>query len=251
MRVLISLLGLSLLLSACGPSKEEILRQQMLAQQRAEAAQLEAQERAQRVQQRLQTAEQHLQDKSSIKPLSLSSAKALFNNLKGNQSYYFDINLQADKYNYGQEMQSFAIVGMRTLKSENSDNNLELILAKEEIENNFHQRVEKAQGERISATFKNIKQPKQLLAPDHSWRLNTGIFNDFDWLVEPEEAWSLTSNIEFNMQIELRLCSLSDCQTAHQYQEHPTTSYQAEVLSLLIYRTDNREILGRFVSERP
>lgn len=251
MRVLITLIGLSLSLSACGPSKEEILRQQMLAQQRAEIAQLEAQEQALRVQQRIQTAEQYLQDKTSVEPLDLASAKTLFNSLKGNQSYYFDVNLQADKYNYGQELQSFAIIGMRSLKSESFDNNFELILAKEEIENNFHQWVEKSDGKRISANFKDIKQPQQLLALNQNWQINAGIFNDFDWRTEPEEAWSLTSNITLNMQIELRLCNLSDCQTTHQYQEHPTTSYQAEVLSILIYRTDNRKLLGRFVSERP
>lgn len=247
MKALVSLLSLSLLLAACGPSKEEILRQQILAQQRAEIARLEAQTRAQRAQERLLAAQQQLANKADISALGLAATGKLLDNVTPTKSYYFDIGLQADKYNYGQELQSFAIIGMRIVNSQN----LELILASEKTENHLYQTIEKPSGKRLSALMENIKQQNILLKRDNNWRWNASNFNDFDWLVGPEEAWDLTSKAQLNMQLELRFCALGPCQSDYNYQGHPTTSYQAEVLSLLIYRTDNRKILASFVSDRP
>lgn len=262
MKALITLLGLSFLLVACGPSKEEILRQQMLIQQKADAERIEAQNRAKRAQDRLQAAIMHQRD-SANDNLTISEANAIVSQLQINKSYYFNVDLQTDKYNYDQEIQSFSVIGMRVIhKDRNTIENigilfdqmrinsaLDIILAKETTENNLHQIIETDRGQRITAVLPNFKNAQTLQAKKDKWQLNESFFNDFDWVTTPEEAWKLTSVTGLKAQMELRFCDYAPCKTQYEYQNHPTTSYQAKVLSLIVYRADTKQIVAGFVSD--
>lgn len=264
MKFLFPLLALSVLLSACGPSKQEILRQEILAQQRAEAARIEAQERADRAHARLEEARQHLSS-STTENISTQDTLHLLRNAETNKAYFFSIDLQAEKYNYNQKLQSFALVGLRTVDSSKTGNEnfatllttlktdkaLELILAKEVEFNRLNQAVEKAGTQRIASLIPNIKTNQSLVIKNAAWQWNTGAFNDLNWQVDPEQAWELTSKHELKLQIGLRFCTHAPCLVTHDYQQHKTYSYQADVLSLLIYRADNKEVLAEFVSEQP
>lgn len=264
MKAIISLVALSFLLAACSPSKQDILRQQQLAQKRAEAARLEAQERALAAQTRLANAHQNLRHNAAPAQTPAQALK-LLESTEPNKIYYFTADLQADKYNYSQETQSFAIVGLRVVhKNRESNENfstllealkrnnaLELILAKETQLNNLHQLIEKPNTARVAAFIPNIKTDRLLLTRNQKWSWNSRAFNDLDWLTSPEIAWEITSNYDFKMQVGLRFCSQEPCLVKHSYQDHPTYTYQADVMSILIYRSDNKEVVAEFINDRP
>lgn len=249
MKALIILLSCATLLSACGPSKQEILQQQLLAQQRAEAARLEALQAAERAQERLSQARWRLQqaEQNTATPQKLLS---VLNNANPNQTYYFDLNLQPEKYHYANQQQRFAIIGLRPLHP-HEQSALELILARSTELNNLHQQVEIPAAERVSALIDNIKQAGKLISRQPNWQWHTGAFQDFEWHTSPEVAWELTSQQKVKMQVGLRFCQQTPCAKHYQHQQHPTTGFYGELLSVLIYQEEDNKILAEFISDRP
>ena len=118
----------ALLLAACGPSKEQLARIELLAQEQAriaaEAAQQEASARKMRVSTRLQRADTHWKNKEY---LSEENVQSLFSSqdrrfaglteeeLEQQNTYFINYPLQAARYNYKKGFHPFNIVGIRSL----------------------------------------------------------------------------------------------------------------------------------------
>ena len=118
----------ALLLAACGPSKEQLARIELLAQEQAriaaEAAQQEASARKMRISTRLQRADIHWKSKAY---LSEENVQSLFSSqvlriaglteeeLEQQNTYFINYPLQAARYNYKKGFHPFNIVGIRSL----------------------------------------------------------------------------------------------------------------------------------------
>lgn len=262
-----------LAVSGCGPSKEELRRQQLLEAQRIEDARREAQrvaaERDARIQERLN----HARDAWSSKTyLSEGDITTLFSgelttDLKAGKTYFIELELQAAKYNYTDSKQSFVIVGMRNLPNSSvysplfPDKNaayqpgqkaksvLEFTLKNETQKNRLEQVVELEDGKRWVAAALNFKDYDVLATMQSSWRWEPGLFEDLSWLVSPETAYKQTSARSLTMQIGYRFCPLQRCRLEHQYRQHPISAIRADVMSVLVGNRNNNQVLAEFVRE--
>ncbi|UXD87879.1 hypothetical protein [Thalassolituus hydrocarboniclasticus] len=277
MRMLI-ILACILTLQACsGPSKEELRRMQLLEAQRAEqaalAAQKEAQEREIRTRQRLSDARTAWQKKTK---LSSSQIDNLFGQnpaaaLSSDKIYYVQFDLQPAKYNYGQNKQSFTIVGMRNLPNsavygplfpdekaqyqpgQLAKSVLEFALKEETEINRIGQEVLRDRGQRWVAATLNFKSYDSLVNQNNTskWYWEPGLFDDLSWNITPEAAYPYTSERTLTLQLGLRFCLLTDrCYLDSDYRKHPTHAVRAEVMSVLIASHKNGDILAEFIREK-
>jgi hypothetical protein len=262
-----------LTVSGCGPSKEELRRQQLLEAQRVEDARREAQklaaERDARIQERLNDARAAWTSESY---LNESNIEVLFsgeltNDLRAGRTYFIELELQAAKYNYTDGKQSFVIVGMRNLPNSSvysplfPDRNaayqpgqkaksvLEFTLKNETVKNRLDQTVEKEDGKRWVAAALNFKDYEVLATMQSSWRWEPGLFEDLSWLVNPETAYKQTSGRSLTMQIGYRFCPLQRCRLEYQYRQHPISAIRADVMSVLVGNRSNGQVLAEFVRE--
>ncbi|MCA6058243.1 MULTISPECIES: hypothetical protein [Thalassolituus] len=279
MRMLI-ILACILTLQACsGPSKEELRRMQLLEAQRAEqaalAAQKEAQEREIRTRERLSDARTAWSKKTQ---LSQQQINTLFSNspeddLSSDKIYYVQFDLQPAKYNYGQNKQSFTIVGMRNLPNsavygplfpdekaqyqpgQLAKSVLEFALKEETEINRIGQEVLRDRGQRWVAAVLNFKNYDSLVNQNNRqsalWRWEPGLFDDLSWDVTPEVAYPYTSERTLSLQLGLRFCLLKDrCYLDSDYRKHPTHAVRAEVISVLVASHKKGEILAEFIREK-
>ena len=171
-----------LTITACsGPSKEELRRMQMLEAQRAEQAALEAQREAAaqeaRVRSRKAEALSAWQRQQTIPAADINT---LFSADAGQQfhpgqTYFVQFELQAAKYNYSDNKQSFTLVGMRNLPNsavygplfpddqaqyqpgQLAKSVLEFALKEETGENRLGQQILRPRGQRWVAATLNFK----------------------------------------------------------------------------------------------
>ncbi len=239
----------AIVISACGPSKEELRRQQLLEAQRLEEARLEAErlaaERDARVQERLNDARDAW---SGAEYLSESDIDTLFSgditsDLRAGKTYYIELELQAAKYNYGERKQSFVIVGMRNLP--NSTVYSPLFPDK----NAAYQPGQKAKGQRWVAATLNFKDYDVLATMQSSWRWEPGLFEDLSWYISPEKAYEHTSERALTMQIGFRFCPLQRCRLEHEYRKHPISAIRTDVMSILVGSRASDRVLAEFVRE--
>lgn len=263
----------AIVISACGPSKEELRRQQLLEAQRLEEARLEAErlaaERDARVQERLNDTRDAW---SGAEYLSESDIDTLFSgditsDLRAGKTYYIELELQAAKYNYGERKQSFVIVGMRNLPNSTvysplfPDKNaayqpgqkaksvLEFTLKNQQIENRLGQMVEREDGQRWVAATLNFKDYDVLATMQSSWRWEPGLFEDLSWYISPEKAYEHTSERALTMQIGFRFCPLQRCRLEHEYRKHPISAIRTDVISILVGSRASDRVLAEFVRE--
>ncbi len=279
MRMLI-ILACILTLQACsGPSKEELRRMQLLEAQRAEqaalAAQKEAQEREIRTRERLDDARTAWNKKAQ---LSQPQINTLFSDdaessLSSDTTYYVSFDLQPAKYNYGQNKQSFTIVGMRNLPNsavygplfpdekaqyqpgQLAKSVLEFALKEETEINRIGQEVLRDIGQRWVAAVLNFKNYDSLVNQNNTngsgWYWEPGRFDDLSWTVTPETAYPYTSERDLTLQMGLRFCLLKDrCYLDSDYRKHPTHAVRAEVISVLIASQKSGKVLAEFVREK-
>lgn len=258
----IILIMAALFISACGPSKEEILRLQLLEQQRIAAelaAQREAEARELRIQQRSQEAHSAFKKNAS---LTAKQWQQLFNqphDFKAEQIYFAKISLQAARYSYADKHQVFSIIGMRPVANQtpyatilaNSKKSsfLELTLFSETELNRVNQEVAKEGGQRLAVAFDNIKKQPLLRGSNSQWRFDDALFHDLRWSVSPEQAWEVTSGRDAYVQVGLRICATPQCQVRYTYQSQPTLGLQADVISLLVIDGKSQQVLTEFVRE--
>jgi len=262
-----------LTISGCGPSKEELLRQQMLEAQRQEEARREAErlaaERDARIQVRLNDARDAW---AEARYLTDDMITTLFNgeltqDLRAGTTYFAEFELQAAKYNYGAGKQSFVIVGMRNLPNSKiysaifPDENasyqpgqiaksvLEFTLRNQTEENRLGQTVEKDDGQRWVAAALNFKDYPSLVTMQSSWRWEPGLFEDISWHVSPEKAYEFTSERALTMQVGFRFCPLQRCRLEHQYRQHPIHAVRTEIMSVVIGNRETDSVLSEFVRE--
>jgi len=263
----------ALTITACGPSKEELRRQQLLEAQRMEEARLEAErlaaERDARIQERLNdardgwTSERYLTD-SDIDTLFSGD---ITRDMRAGKTYFIELELQAAKYNYGDRKQSFVIVGMRNLPNSEvysplfPDKNaayqpgqkaksvLEFTLKNEQVENRLGQMVEKDDGRRWVAATLNFKDYDVLTTMQSSWRWEPGLFEDLSWFISPEKAYEHTSERSLTMQIGFRFCPLERCRIKHTYRKHPITAIRTDIMSILVGNRASGQVLAEFVRE--
>lgn len=259
MKAISLLLGAVLLLSGCGPSKEEVLRLQMLEAQRAaaaEAARAEAEAREQRVKERLQQAYQALQHQHSLSDRDIQALFAQTSRIDPLATYFVSRELQPAKYSYGDQKQRFSVVGLRRISAGDAypaataaTPQLELALFTETELNRLHQPVTKAGGQRLTVVVGNFKQQPLLRNLSRNWHWEAGLFDDLRWDTSPEQAWALTSGRDVRIQFGLRLRPENLHQQRYIHQEHPTHSLQAEVISILVTDGRSGQVLAEFIRE--
>ena len=259
--------------TGCGPSKEELLRQQLLEAQRQEDARREAErlaaERDARVQSRLNDARDTWSQQNYLSSDLLDTlfGGELTSDLRAGKTYYAEFELQAAKYNYGDNKQSFVIVGMRNLPNstvyspifpdekaayqpgQKAKSVLEFTLRNETEENRLAQIVEKEDGHRWVAAALNFKEYESLATLQSSWRWEPGLFEDLSWYITPEKAYEQTSGRNLTMQIGFRFCPLQRCKLEHQYRKHPIDAIRSDVISIVIGNRTNGSVLAEFVRE--
>lgn len=271
----------ALLLAACGPSKEELARIELLAQEQAriaaEAAQQEASARRMRVSTRLQRADAQWKNKNY---LSEENVQSLFSSqdrrfaglteeeLEQQNTYFISYPLQAARYNYKKGFHPFNIVGIRSLPNSGPYSSLfpdEAAdyapghSAKSVVEFTLHQDLEKNRlgqdvlmknGHRWVATVLNFKNYPALKAYNRNWQWIPGVFEDIKWNATPEKTHSQSDTRALEVQLGLRFCTLEDrCYSNIDYQGHPTHAVRAEVISIYVGNRKNGEILSKFVRE--
>ena len=269
----------TLLLAACGPSKEELARIELLAQEQAriaaEAAQQEASARRMRISTRLQRADAHWKNKEY---LSEENVQSLFSSqdrrfaglteeeLEQQNTYFINYPLQAARYNYKKGFHPFNIVGIRSLPNSGPYSSLfpdEAAdyapghSAKSVVEFTLHQDLEKNRlgqdvlmknGHRWVATVLNFKNYPALKAYNRNWQWIPGVFEDIKWNAAPEKTHSQSDARALEVQLGLRFCTLEDrCYSNIDYQGHPTHAVRAEVISIYVGNRENGEILAKFV----
>jgi len=273
---MLRIISLSLILvfiAGCsGQSTAELRRLQMLEAQRAEEATREAQklaaERDTRIQTRLNDAHNAWENDRNLTSIDITS---LFENhgaqLTAGKTYFVEFELQAARYNYGEDKQSFTIVGMRNLPSSKvyspifPDENalyqpgqkaksvLEFTLRDEKEENQMAQLVEREDGQRWVAAVLNFKDYESLVTLQNSWRWEPGLFDDISWHVPPEVAYPQTSSRSLSMQIGFRFCPLDRCYLDSNYRKHAIHGVRADVISIAIGNRDTDNILAEFVRD--
>ena len=250
MKTLLSLITISILLIGCGPSKQEVLRMQMLEAQRveaaAQAARQAAAQRQQRTIERRQTAYETLQNQQILQGPAIQQLYSDPASINTNKTYFFNVALQPEKYNYADKKQSFTIVGMRrlTLASAYTDliqkwqknTALELSLLEEESNN-----------VQLVSVIPNIKKTSLLENNNPNWTWEQNLFTDLTWQVSPEEAWTITAKRKAYLQIGLRFCHSEKCVKNYNNKDKSVKAVAAEVMSLLVVNESNQKALAEFI----
>lgn len=271
----------ALLLAACGPSKEDLARLELLAQEQARIAAQEAQKEARirnrRINTRLKNADSHWNSKDY---LNEQDVHALFSSqdkrfaglsneeLEQQNTYYINYPLQAARYQYKKGFHPFNIVGIRSLPNSGPYSSLfpdEAAdytpghSAKSVVEFALHQDLEKNRlgqdvlmknGHRWVATVLNFKNYPALKSYNRDWQWIPGVFEDIKWNASPEETHAQSDGRALEVQLGLRFCTLEDrCYSNIDYQGHPTHAVRAEVMSIYVGNRDSGEILAKFVRE--
>jgi hypothetical protein len=271
----------ALLLAACGPSKEELARLDLLAQEQArvaaEQAQKEANARKKRMSQRLQGADLHWDNKEY---LSEENVQALFSSqdkrfagltdeeLEQQNTYYINYPLQAARYQYKKGFHPFNIVGIRSLPNSGPYSSLfpdeaadyapghsaksvvEFALHQDLEKNRLGQEVLMKNGHRWVATVLNFKNYPALKSYNRDWQWIPGVFEDIKWNASPEKTHTQSDTRALQVQLGLRFCTLEDrCYSNIDYQGHPTHAVRAEVMSIYVGNSESGEILSKFVRE--
>ncbi len=271
----------SLLLAACGPSKEELARLELLAQEQAriaaEQAQKEALARKKRITSRLQGADSHWQSKNY---LTAKNVQALFSSqdkrfagltdaeLEQQNTYYINYSLQAARYQYKKGFHPFNIVGIRSLPNSGPYSSLfpdeaadyapghsaksvvEFTLQQDLEKNRLGQDVLMKNGHRWVATVLNFKNYPALKSYNRDWKWIPGVFEDIKWQAAPEKTHAQSDTRALEVQLGLRFCTLEDrCYSNIDYRGHPTHAVRAEVMSIYVGNKESGEILAKFVRE--
>ena len=271
----------TILLAACGPSKEELARLELLSQEQAriaaEQAQKEARERNKRIDSRLVSASEHWTSKDY---LTEAEVQALFSSqdqrfagltdaeLEQQNTYYINYPLQAARYQYKKGFHPFNIVGIRSLPNSGPYSSLfpdeaadyapghsaksvvEFTLHQDSEKNRLGQDVLMKNGHRWVATVLNFKNYPALKPTNRDWQWIPGVFEDIKWNAAPEKTHAQSDTRALEVQLGLRFCTLEDrCYSNIDYQGHPTHAVRAEVISILVGNSDTGEILAKFVRE--
>jgi hypothetical protein len=268
-----------LLLAACGPSKQELVRLDLLAQAQARAAAAQAQQEAnirnKRMNSRLQSADLHWVNKNY---LTKENVQALFSSqdrrfagltdveLEQQSTYYINYPLQAARYNYKKGFHPFRIVGIRSLPNSGSYSSLfpdeaadyvpgqsaksvvEFTLHRDLEKNRLGQEVLMKKGHRWVAAVLNFKNYSPLKVYNREWQWIPGVFEDIKWNASPEETHAQSDGRHLEVQLGLRFCTLEDrCFSNIDYQGHPTHAVRAEIISIYVGNRESGEILAKFV----
>lgn len=272
---------LALLLTACGPSKQELMRMELLAQEQAriaaEQAQQEADIRRKRIDKRIANADSHwinkqyLNDKNVIDLFSSQDKRfdGLSNSeLKQQSTYFVNYPLQAARYQYNKGFHPFNIVGIRSLPDsgpysdlfpdeaadyapgQSAKSVLEFVLHQDFEKNRLGQDVLMKNGHRWVATVLNFKNYPALKSYNREWKWIPGVFEDIKWTAAPEKTHTQSDSRALEVQLGLRFCTLEDrCYNNIDYQGHPTHAVRAEVMSIYVGNTNTGKILAKFVRE--
>lgn len=272
---------LTLLLAACGPSKQELMRLELLAQEQAriaaEQAQKEADIRRKRINKRIANADihwagkQYLNDKEVIDLFSSQDKRfdALSDSeLKQKSTYFVSYPLQAARYQYNKGFHPFNIVGIRSLPDSgpysdlfpdeaadyapghSAKSVLEFVLHQDLVKNRLGQDVLMENGHRWVATVLNFKNYPALKSYNRDWKWIPGVFEDLKWSAAPEKTHAESDSRALEIQLGLRFCTLEDrCYSNIDYQGHPTHAVRAEVMSIYVGNTDTGKVLAKFVRE--
>ena len=271
----------AILLAACGPSKEELARLELLSQEQAriaaEQAQKEARARNKRIDSRLASASEHWTSKDY---LTESDVQALFSSqdqrfagltdaeLEQQNTYYINYPLQAARYQYKKGFHPFNIVGIRSLPNSGPYSSLfpdeaadyapghsaksvvEFTLYQDSEKNRLGQDVLMKNGHRWVATVLNFKNYPALKPTSRDWQWIPGVFEDIKWQATPEKTHTQTEGRALKVQLGLRFCTLADrCYSNIDYQGHPTHAVRAEVISILVGNSETGKVLAKFVRE--
>lgn len=271
----------ALLLAACGPSKEELARLQLLSQEQAkiaaEQAQKEARIRNKRLSTRINSADASWLSKNYLTETDVqslfSSQDKRFSGLSDTEleqknTYFISYPLQAARYQYQQGFHPFNIVGIRSLPNSGPYNSLfpdEAAdyapgqSAKSVVEFTLHQDLEKNRlgqdvpmknGHRWVATVLNFKNYPALKSYNRDWQWIPGVFEDIKWNAAPEKTHAQSESRALEVQLGLRFCTLEDrCYSNIDYQDHPTHAVRAEVMSIYVGNRNTGKILAKFVRE--
>ena len=277
----VAIASATILLTACGPSKEELARLELLSQEQAriaaEQAQKEASERKKRINSRLMSADQHWDSKDY---LTEEDVQALFSSqdqrfagltddeLEQKNTYYINYPLQAARYQYKKGVHPFNIVGIRSLPNSGPYSSLfpdeaadyapgqsaksvvEFTLHQDSEKNRLGQEVLMKNGHRWVATVLNFKNYPALKSMNRDWQWIPGVFEDIKWQAAPETTHAQTENRALEVQLGLRFCTLADrCYSNIEYQNHPTHAVRAEVMSIYIANRETKQVLAKFVRE--
>jgi hypothetical protein len=269
----------TLLLAACGPSKAELARLDLLAQEQArtaaEQAQKEAHIRNKRISSRLQSADVHWGNQDY---LTEKNVQALFSSqdkrfagltneeLEQQNTYYINYPLQAARYNYKKGFHPFRIVGIRSLPNSGPYSSLfpdeaadytpgqsaksvvEFALHQDLEKNRLGQEVLMKNGHRWVATVLNFKNYPALKVYNREWQWIPGVFEDIKWNASPQKTHSQSDGRHLEIQLGLRFCTLEDrCFSHIDYQGHPTHAVRAEVISIYVGNRKSGKILAKFV----
>lgn len=276
-----AMISTAVLLAACGPSKEDLARLELLSQEQAriaaEQAQQEARERNKRISIRLANADNSWKTKNY---LAKEDVQALFSSqdkrfagltedkLEQQNTYYINYPLQAARYQYKKGFHPFNIVGIRSLPNSgpysslfpdeaadyapghSAKSVLEFILHQDTEKNRLGQDVLMKNGHRWVATVFNFKNYPALKSMNRDWLWIPGVFEDIKWQAEPETTHKQTENRALQIQLGLRFCTLADrCYSNIDYQGHQTHAVRAEVMSIYVGNSETGEILAKFVRE--
>lgn len=271
-----------LFLAACGPSKEELARLQLLSQEQAkiaaEQAQKEARIRNKRLTSRINSADttwsnQNYLTENDVQALFSSQDKRFSGlsetELEQKNTYFISYPLQAARYQYDKGFHPFNIVGIRSLPNSGPYNSLfpdEAAdyapghSAKSVVEFTLHQDLEKnrlgqdvlmTKGHRWVATVLNFKNYPALKSYNRDWQWIPGVFEDIKWNAAPEKTHAQTDSRTLEVQLGLRFCTLEDrCYSNIDYQGHPTHAVRAEVMSIYVGNRETGKILAKFVREK-
>jgi hypothetical protein len=276
-----AMISTALLLAACGPSKEDLARLELLSQEQAriaaEQAQQEARERQKRINTRLTSADNSWKTKDY---LAKEDVQALFSSqdkrfagltddkLEQQSTYYINYPLQAARYQYKKGFHPFNIVGIRSLPNSgpysslfpdeaadyapghSAKSVLEFILHQDTEKNRLGQDVLMKNGHRWVATVFNFKNYPALKSMNRDWQWIPGVFEDIKWQAEPETTHKQTENRALEVQLGLRFCTLADrCYSSIDYQGHQTHAVRAEVISIYVGNRETGKVLAKFVRE--
>lgn len=277
----VAITSFTLLLAACGPSKEELARLELLAQEQAriaaEQAQVEANARRKRINFRIQGADTHWSNKDY---LTEKNVQSLFSSqdkrfaglsdadLEQQNTYFISYPLQAARYQYKKGFHPFNIVGIRSLPNSGPYSSLfpdeaadyapghsaksvvEFTLQQDLEKNRLGQDVLMKNGHRWVATVLNFKNYPALKSYNRDWKWIPGVFEDIKWNAAPEKTHAQSDTRALEVQLGLRFCTLEDrCYSNIDYQGHPTHAVRAEVMSIYVGNRESGKVLAKFVRE--
>lgn len=274
-------LVLTLFLAACGPSKQELMRLDLLAQEQARAAAEQAEKEAKilqnRLNKRMSAADTHWANKQYLKHNEIidlfSSQDKRFDGLsdselKQQSTYFVNYPLQAARYQYSKGFHPFNIVGIRSLPDSGPYSNLfpdeaadyapghsaksvvEFVLHQDLEQSRLGQHVLMENGHRWVATVLNFKNYRALKSYNREWKWVPGVFEDIKWTAAPEKTHEQTDSRALEVQLGLQFCTQEKrCYTNIDYQGHPTHAVRAEVMSIYVGNRTTGEILAKFVRE--